>query len=146
MPTVEHPRTNARGNPWRSIGRRNLAAAGTGLGNGGVTPPGHYLRRRDCLGPDRHDNRWRMDWLKLLSYLLSEGRISAVDAGVGVALSTFSNDTGEHIWPPQAAIGQRCGRSASVVQRSLAVLRRHGLLEWEHRFIGPTNDNPQPTA
>ena len=146
MTTTTRPRTNARGNPWASRGRRNLTAAGSGLGNGGVTPPGHYTRRRDCLGPERHDNRWRMDWLKLLGHLLSEGRITPIDAGVGVALSTFSNDTGEHVWPSQATIGQRCGRSASVVQRSLAVLRGHGVLEWEHRFNGPTNDTPRPTA
>jgi len=146
MTTTARPRTNARGNPWTSKGRRNLAAAGSGLGNGGVVPPGHYIRRRGILGPGRHDNRWRLDWLKLLSHLLSESRITPIDAGVGVALSTFSNDTGEHVWPSHATIGQRCGRSPSVVGRSLATLRAHGLLEWEHRFNGPTNETPRPTA
>jgi Helix-turn-helix domain len=144
--TITRPRTNARGNPWTSAGRRNLTAAGTGLGNGGVRPPGHYTRRRDCLGPDRHDNRWRMDWLKLLAHLQAHGRVTPIDVSVGVAIATFSNDTGEHVWPSQTVIGERCGRSASVVGRSLAALRAHGLLEWEHRFNGPTHDNPLPSA
>src|SRR3954454_22053802 len=103
MTTVEQPRTNARGNPSTSVGRRNLTAAGTGLGNGGVTPPRRYQRRRDCLGPDRHDNRWRMDWLKVLTHLQSDGRIGPILAAVGAALASFSNDTGEHVWPSQAA-------------------------------------------
>ena len=87
-----------------------------------------------------------MDWLKLLAHLQSHARITPIDVSVGVALATFSNDTGEHVWPSQAVIGERCGRSASVVGRSLATLRAHGLLEWEHRFNGPTNDNPLPSA
>ena len=35
-------------------------------------------------------------------------------------------------------------RSTSTAHRALAELRAVGLLEWNHRFEGPTHDNPRP--
>lgn len=146
MPTTTHKTTtgpstaatvslNNRGNPCTSIGRRNATAVGTGLGNGGVTPPGHYDRRRDCVNHDPRGNPYfREQWRRCLDHLLVVADIPRTVHTVGSALITFSDKAGELVWPSQAAIGERCNLSASTVGRALAVLRVLELLEWDHRF------------
>src|SRR3954447_9231129 len=139
------PILNARGQPWTSRGRRNLAWVGSGFGNGGVTPPGRYERRRGCIGSDEHhDTFWMSDWRRLLAHLRHAGAISPNAYEVGSHLADFSNERGEHTWPSQATIGKRLERSASTVGRALAELRAAGVVEWDHRFEGPTNEIPRP--
>lgn len=126
---------NNRGRPCTSIGRRNAAAIGSGLGNGGVVPPGRYERRRDCVNHDPRGNpRFREQWRRCLDHLLVVADIPRTVHTVGSALITFSDSTGKLAWPSQAAIGERCNLSASTVGRALAVLRVLELLEWDHRF------------
>ena len=129
----------------RPRGRRNLAWAGTGLGNGGVAAPGHYQRRRGCLGPDNnHDAFWLSDWRRLLDHLRQTGAISPNAHAVGNHLAGFSNERAEHTWPSQATVGARMDRSPSTARRAMAELRAAGVLEWDHRFEGPTNEIPRP--
>jgi len=76
----------------------------------------------------------------VLSLLLDEGRIDPVTFAIGHALSEFSNDAAENVWPAQQTIGKKVGRSGSTVCRRLRVLRELGMLEWDHRFEGDTNE------
>ncbi len=128
-------RLNNRGRPCTSAGRRNATAVGSGLGNGGVVPPGRYERRRDSVTHDiRHGRRFREQWRRVLDHQLATGDVHRTAHAVASALSTFSNDVGKNAWPSQAKIGEVCGVSASTVNRSVKVLRQIGLLEWDHQF------------
>lgn len=132
--TVPAPLNN-KGRPCTSVGQRNAASIGSGLGNGGVTPPGTYERRRDSVTHEiRHHRRFREQWRRVLDHLLSTGDIHRTVHAVGSALSMFSNDTAKNVWPAQATIGDRVGVSESTVCRALAVLREMGMLEYDHQF------------
>lgn len=145
MPTSTKPpgapptatvRLNNRGLPCTSAGRRNQAAIGSGLGNGGTPSPGHYERRKGCVQAEiRHHRMFREQWRRGLDHLLTIDSISRTDLAVGAALSTFSSQTGENVWPSHATIGARCKLSASTVQRSLAALRDLEMIEWDHRGV-----------
>lgn len=133
------PRLNSRGHPCTSVGRRNAASIGSGRGNGGVLPP-QYERRRDSVGDDRHSKMWRRWWLRVIGHLRDRGDLSVVDFAVLSALADFSSESGSHVWPSQATIGLRIGRSASTVNRSLCRARELRVVNWDHRFEGPTNE------
>ena len=103
-------RLNNRGRLCTSAGRRNATAIGTGLGNGGVKPPGTYERRRAAVTLEvRHHRRFREQWRRILDHQLSTGDIHRTVHSVGSALSTFSNDVAKNAWPSQAKIGKRAG-------------------------------------
>lgn len=126
---------NNKGQPCTSAGRRNSTAIGSGLGNGGVTPPGTYERRRDSVTHEiRHHRRFREQWRRVLDEQLSTSDVHRTVHAVGSALAMFSNDTAKNVWPSQATIGERVGVSASTVCRAVAVLRKVGMLEWDHQF------------
>lgn len=139
MTLAPSQRLNSRGRPCTSLGRRNSTAIGTGLGNGGVTPP-RYQRRRDATGSGRHPRSFREHWRRVLSHLLNESQIDPVTFAIGYALTEFSNERAESVWPAQATIGKRVGRSASTVNRRLRRLRDLGMLEWDHRFDSDTTE------
>lgn len=143
-PAVTPPATNNRGQPWTSAGSRNLSCVGTGLGNGGTPPPGHYERRRDCLGVFSHDKMWREHWCRLVAAALFEGEITRTQHAVALALADHSGRDGHHVVPGHRRLGEMVGCSRSTVRRSLKRLREFGLLEWEHRFVGPGPDRPLP--
>jgi len=106
------------------------------MGNGGTPSPGRYERRKGCVEAEvRHHRQFRENWRRGLDHLLVVEAISRTVLVVGATLATFSNATGENVWPSQATIGARCRLSASTVQRSLAVLRTVGMLEWDHRGV-----------
>src|SRR4051794_37248218 len=104
--TVPHaPPLNARGQAGTSRGLRNVAWAGTGLGNGGVSAPGRYPRRRGCIGSDQgHDTFWLSDWRRLLAHLRDLGAISPNAYEAGSHLADFSNERAEHTYPSQATV------------------------------------------
>lgn len=137
-PGCERPASNNRGQPWRSVGRRNLGCVGTGLGNGGSAPPGDYQRRRHCIDDGVHDRMWREHWLRCLLRLLGDGELTVTEHAVGQVLAEVSNPHGKVVYPGHRYLGGKVGRSASTVQRALTRLRELGLVEWEHRFLAPT--------
>lgn len=143
-PGVMPPVMNNRGQPWSSVGLRNVGCVGTGLGNGGTPAPGRYERRRGCLGPFTHDKRWRSHWLRCVGDALVHGEITPIIHTVGTMLATYSGHDGHHVFPSHRRLADDVGRSRSTVQRALRRLRELGLLEWEHRFLGPGPDNPFP--
>src|SRR3954451_1856518 len=100
MTVTASPLTNARGTPWTSRGRRNLGCAGSGLGNGGITAPGTYQRRKGSVGPDeRHDSYWRHDWRIVLAYARDQQLISPNAYAVGSHLGDRSDDKAHHAYP-----------------------------------------------
>lgn len=143
-PPAAPPATNNRGQPWSSVGLRNMGCVGTGLGNGGTPPPGRYERRRECLGPFAHDKRWRAHWQRCLLDALAEDEITRTYYAIGMSLSDYSGADGHHVFPSHRRLADDVHCSRSTVRRALKRLRELGLLEWEHRFLGPGPNNPLP--
>ncbi|CAN5810344.1 hypothetical protein BH24ACT5_BH24ACT5_01540 [soil metagenome] len=148
IPPVTPPVVNNRGAPWSSVGGRNLGWAGTGLGNGGVTPPGSYPRRRDCLKAGTHDRMWREHWLRLVNQALIAGELNPTQHAVAAVLAEHSNQHGAHVYPGHHRLGDMVQRSRSTVRRALKRLRELELIDWEHRFRKPDTvaDHPRGTS
>ncbi|MGE3449395.1 MAG: hypothetical protein AB7H92_17655 [Microbacteriaceae bacterium] len=149
----ETTRYNNRGQPVTSIGQRNAAAIGTNHGNGGVTPPGHYRRRRNNLtvSPDGKEHRngkmARERLLRLNRKLRAAGVITRTEFDAVESLADISDGWLSRRVPAHATIGRGFGVSASTVCRALnsyreKVVVRNGdglvifrVLEWEHVMI-----------
>jgi hypothetical protein len=156
-PTTPTLTLTTRGQPTTSRGLRNASCIGTSLGNGGVTAPGTYERRRNIIDPEeRHDAWWRRDWLLQLAEMYKARLISERAMTAGQLIATYSSDTGQPVFATQATIGGggrqpipgvfNDGKSASTINRGLAELRHAGALEWEHRFLAPDKGNPKVRA
>ena len=125
-----------------------------GLGNGGVTPPLYERRKEgtfDLEGASdviraQIGHQFRRFWIDDLTEHLKRGEINLTDFAIGCALSDFSDNGAKIVFPSQATIGKQVGRSASTVNRSLARLRRYGLLEWAHRFLQSRDGKPRATT
>lgn len=118
-PAVTAPAPNNRGQPWSGAGLRSLGCVGTDLGNGGTPPPGHYERRRDCLGPFSHDKRWRAHWERCLLDALADGQITRTYYAIGSALTDYSAADGHHVFPSHRRLADDVHCSRSTVRRAL---------------------------
>ncbi len=127
------------GRPWLSLGRRNLAAIGTGLPNGHNKLPGTYKRRRGELGPiDARDNRYTADWLENVRYAQLLGTIGAFEVAIANALASCMYGNAQDVWPSQATIGEAITKAngnaykSRSVAKGLAKLRAVELIDWDH--------------
>ena len=125
-----------------------------GLGNGGVTPPLYERRKEGTFnleGPSdairaQVGHQFRQFWRDDLLAHLGRGEIDPIDYAIGMALAEFSDKAAKVVFPSQATIGKKVGRSPSTVNRRLAKLRRLGLLEWAHRFLQSRDGKPRATT
>jgi hypothetical protein len=103
------------------------------LWNGHIPPK--YPRTKLPPLERARDKMWRRDAIIAIDGALAAGELGIMTATVIKALLSFSNDSGEVVYPSWATLGTAIGRSARTVGTYLRIAVNRGWLLAEHRWV-----------